>query len=37
MFKLPELSDSGVVKITITKDFVKSGKALLLRSHKKSA
>ena len=37
MFKLPELSDSGVVKITITKDFVKSGKAPLLRSHKKSA
>ena len=37
MFKLPELSDSGVVKITITKDFVKSGKEPLLRSHKKSA
>ena len=37
MFKLPELSDSGVVKITITKDFVKSGMAPLLRSHKKSA
>ena len=37
MFKLPELSDSGVVKITITKDFVKSGKEPLLHSHKKSA
>ena len=37
MFKLPELSDSGVAKITITKDFVKSGKEPLLRSHKKSA
>tara|TARA_Y100000816_G_C26095704_1_gene579808 strand:+ start:147 stop:1277 length:1131 start_codon:yes stop_codon:yes gene_type:complete len=37
MFKLPELSDKGVVKITITKDFVKSGKEPLLRSHKKSA
>ena len=37
MFNLPEYSDDSVVKITITKDFIKSGKEPLIRRHKKSA
>ena len=37
MFNLPEYSDDSVEKITITKDFIKSGKEPLIRRHKKSA
>ena len=37
MFNLPEYSDDSVEKITITKDFIKSGKEPLIRCHKKSA
>ena len=37
MFNLPEYSDDCVEKITITKDFIKSGKEPLIRRHKKSA
>ena len=33
MFNLPEYSDDSVVKITITKDFIKSGKEPLIRCH----
>lgn len=37
MFNLPEYSDDSVEKITLTKDFIKSGKEPLIRRHKKSA
>ena len=37
MFNLPEYSDDSVEKITITKEFIKSGKEPLIRRHKKSA
>ena len=37
MFNLPEYSDDSVEKITITKDFIKTGKEPLIRRHKKSA
>ena len=37
MFNLPEYSDDSVEKITITKDFIKSGTEPLIRRHKKSA
>ena len=37
MFNLPEYSDDSVEKITITKDFIKSGKEPLIRRNKKSA
>ncbi len=37
MFDLPEYSEDRVVRITITKDFVKSGKAPLMRRHRRTA
>jgi len=37
MFNLPEFFDSGVHKITITKDFITSGKDPILQKRKKSA
>ncbi len=37
MFDLPEYSEDRVVRITITKDFVKSGKAPLMRRHRRIA
>ena len=37
MFNLPEFSESGVHKITITKEFVKNGKDPIIRKHRKTA
>ena len=37
MFNLPEFFDSGVHKITITKEFITSGKDPILQKRKKSA
>ena len=37
MFNLPEFFDSGVHKITITKEFVTSGKDPILQKRRKSA
>ena len=37
MFNLPELFDNGVHKITITKEFVTSGKDPIFQKHRKSA
>jgi len=37
MFNLPEHSEDRVAKITITKDFIKSGKAPLFRRHRRTA
>ena len=37
MFNLPEYSEDRVAKITITKDFIKSGKAPLFRRHRRTA
>ena len=37
MFHLPEYSEDRVVRITITKDFIKSGKAPLMRRHRRTA
>ena len=37
MFNLPEYSEDRVAKITITKDFVRSGKAPLFRRHRRTA
>ena len=37
MFNLPEFSESGVHKITITKEFVTNGKDPIIRKHKKTA
>ena len=37
MFNLPEYSEDHVAKITITKDFVRSGKAPLFRRHRRTA
>ena len=37
MFNLPEFSESGVHKITITKEFVTNGKDPIIRKHRKTA
>ena len=37
MFNLPEFSESGVHKITITKEFVINGKDPIIRKHRKTA
>jgi ATP-dependent protease Clp ATPase subunit len=37
MFHLPEYSEDGVVKITITKEFVLRGKKPLMRRRRRSA
>ena len=37
MFNLPEFFDNGVYKITITKEFVTSGKDPIFQKHRKSA
>ena len=37
MFNLPEFSESGVYKITITKEFVTNGKDPIIRKHRKIA